>query len=294
MPLLLRTCLPLAIAAALCLPNPPAGAQPPAQPAPAPKAKHGPTPPPIACAPKRLVGLDAGQTESINFWLKGQGQPGLVASVEFSCKLDRTRIVVGLVHAPADKEKGEPSKYTVHVLDLSLDPPPARLLRSNAITAPVVIVRPGGGVISWAAIYPLALALFFALYQITTRLVSRGDAPMVTLAWTIAVGLVLTTPLLPFAWRPVSGNGWLLLILSGIFFGLSHLVLIRAFSMAPAAVLTPFTYAQIIAATLLGVVVFGDVPDAWAVAGMALIALAGLYVLRRQASENPATAPAQL
>ena len=158
----------------------------------------------------------------------------------------------------------------------------------------IVIVRPGGGVISWAAIYPLALALFFALYQITTRLVSRGDAPMVTLAWTIAVGLVLTTPLLPFAWRPVSGNGWLLLILSGIFFGLSHLVLIRAFSMAPAAVLTPFTYAQIIAATLLGVVVFGDVPDAWAVAGMALIALAGLYVLRRQASENPATAPAQL
>jgi hypothetical protein len=145
MPLLLRTCLPLAIAAALCLPNPPVGAQPPAKPAPAPKAKHGPTPPPIACAPKRLVGLDAGQTGSINFWLKGQGQPGLEASVEFSCKLDRTRIVVGLVHAPADKEKDEPSKYTVHVLDLSLDPPPARLLRSNAITAPVVIVRPGGG-----------------------------------------------------------------------------------------------------------------------------------------------------
>jgi drug/metabolite transporter (DMT)-like permease len=71
----------------------------------------------------------------------------------------------------------------------------------------VVIVRPGGGVISWAAIFPLVLALFFALYQITTRLVSRGDGPMVTLAWTIAVGLVLTTPLLPFAWRPVSGTG---------------------------------------------------------------------------------------
>jgi drug/metabolite transporter (DMT)-like permease len=157
----------------------------------------------------------------------------------------------------------------------------------------VVIVRPGGGVISWAAIFPLVLALFFALYQITTRLVSRGDGPMVTLAWTIAVGLVLTTPLLPFAWRPVSGTGWFLLILSGIFFGLSHLVLIHAFAMAPAAVLTPFTYVQIIAATALGIAVFGDVPDAWAFAGMALIALAGLYVLRRQPGDNPETSPAR-
>jgi hypothetical protein len=152
MPLLLRTCLPLAMAAALCLPNPPVEAQhqrqAPAKPAPAPTpapaAKHGPTPPPIACAPKRLVGLDTGQTESINFWLKGQGQPELV-SVEFSCKVDRARIVVGLAHASADKDKEEPPKYTVHVLDLSLDPPPARLLRSNAIDKPVVIVRPGGG-----------------------------------------------------------------------------------------------------------------------------------------------------
>jgi drug/metabolite transporter (DMT)-like permease len=151
----------------------------------------------------------------------------------------------------------------------------------------LVIVRPGTGVIAWAAFYPLALALFFALYQITTRLVSRGDDPMVTLAWTIAVGLVLTTPFLPFSWRPVSGSGWLLLALSGVFFGLSHLVLIRAFAMAPAAMLTPFTYVQIVAATVLGVSVFGDVPDKWAVAGMALIALAGLYVVRRQAQGDP-------
>jgi hypothetical protein len=135
------------MAAALCLPNPPVEAQHQRQaPAkPAPKAKHGPTPPPIACAPKRLVGLDANQAVPINFWLKGQTQPDVVVSIDFSCKLDRTRIVVGLAHAPADKDKDEPTKHTVYVLDLSLDPPPARLLRSNAITEPVVIVRPGGG-----------------------------------------------------------------------------------------------------------------------------------------------------
>lgn len=144
---LLRTCLPLAIVAALGLPSLPVDAQqqrPAAKPAPQPK--HGPTPPPIACADKRLVGLDAGQTESLNFWLRAQG-PSDRVSVAFSCKLDRTQIIVGLTIAPADKEKeqGEPAKHAIHVLDLSLDPPPARLLRTGQVNAPVVIVRPGGG-----------------------------------------------------------------------------------------------------------------------------------------------------
>jgi drug/metabolite transporter (DMT)-like permease len=113
--------------------------------------------------------------------------------------------------------------------------------------------------------------------------VSRGDDPAVTLAWTVAVGLVLTTPLLPFQWRPVGGTDWLLLGLSGVLFGLGQFLLIRAFAMAPAAVLAPFTYAQIVAAVAFGVVVFGDVPDLWAIVGAAVLILAGVYVARRQA-----------
>jgi hypothetical protein len=144
----LRTCLHLAIAAALCLPTIPADAQPqptvvPAPPPPPPKPKDGPTPPPIGC-PKRLTGVDAGQTESFNFWLRGQGPEDQV-KIQFSCKLDRKRLIVGLLNTPPDRDKDGLPRYTVHVLDLSLDPPPARLLRSNALEGPVVIVRPGGG-----------------------------------------------------------------------------------------------------------------------------------------------------
>lgn len=58
--------------------------------------------------------------------------------------------------------------------------------------------------------------------------------------------------------------------------------------MAPAAVLAPFTYAQIVAAIVFGVVVFGDVPDLWTAAGTALVILAGVYVLRRQAAARAA------
>jgi drug/metabolite transporter (DMT)-like permease len=148
----------------------------------------------------------------------------------------------------------------------------------------LLIVRPGAGTLAWAALFPLATAFLFALYQLLTRLVSRGDGPVVTLAWTVAVGLVLTTPLLPPYWRPVDGVDWPLLGLSGVLFGLGQFLLIRAFAMAPAAVLAPFTYAQIVAAVAFGVAVFGDVPDLWTTAGTALVILAGVYVLRRQAA----------
>ncbi len=146
----------------------------------------------------------------------------------------------------------------------------------------LLIARPGAGTIAWAALFPLATAFFFALYQVMTRLVSRGDEPIVTLAWTILVGLVLTTPLLPAYWQPVSPTEWLLLALSGLLFGMAHFLLIRAFAMAPAAVLTPFTYAQIVTAVVFGTAVFGDVPDIWTTIGTVLVILAGVYILRRQ------------
>jgi drug/metabolite transporter (DMT)-like permease len=145
----------------------------------------------------------------------------------------------------------------------------------------LIVVRPGAGSIAWAALLPLATAFLFGLYQVLTRLASRGDPPATTLAWTILTGFLLTTPLLPLGWANGSVAGWLLLILSGLLFGVGQLLLIRALAAAPAAILTPFTYAQIVAAVLFGMVVLGELPGPWTLAGTALIVLAGLYVLRR-------------
>jgi drug/metabolite transporter (DMT)-like permease len=109
---------------------------------------------------------------------------------------------------------------------------------------------------------------------------------VVTLAWTILVGFVLTLPVLPFGWRAVQGWDWILLAVSGVLFAAGQLLLIEAFARAPAAALAPFTYVQIVAATAFGIVVFGEVPDAWTLSGTALVILAGVYVLRRQVLES--------
>jgi drug/metabolite transporter (DMT)-like permease len=146
----------------------------------------------------------------------------------------------------------------------------------------LVIVRPGAGSISWTAAFPLATAFCFALYQVMTRLVSRSDDPVVTLAWTIVVGLVLMTLVLPFQWQPVALPAWLLLALSGVLFGLAHFLVIRAFALAQASLLAPFTYAQLVGAVIFGSLVFGQMPDATTFIGAGLVVCAGIYVLRRQ------------
>jgi drug/metabolite transporter (DMT)-like permease len=146
----------------------------------------------------------------------------------------------------------------------------------------LVIVRPGAGTIELAALLPLATALFFAVYQVLTRLVSRLDDPNVTLAWTIGIGLFATTLPLALSWQPVATHDWLLMGMSGLLFGLGQFLLICAFSIAPASVLAPFTYAQIVAATVFGSLIFDDVPDRWTLIGTAVVILSGIYVLRRQ------------
>ncbi len=146
----------------------------------------------------------------------------------------------------------------------------------------LVIVRPGFGAIAWAALFPLACAACFALFQLTSRLVGRSDHPTATLAWTILVGLVVTTPLLAVDWRPLVPELLALMVAAGVCFGISQYCLARAFRLAPAALLAPFTYTQIVPAVLLGLVLFGAVPDFWAAVGTALVIAAGLYLLQRR------------
>jgi drug/metabolite transporter (DMT)-like permease len=144
----------------------------------------------------------------------------------------------------------------------------------------LVVVRPGAAALAWAAVFPLGCAFFFALYQIAMRFVGRHDDPVSTLAWSIGTGLIVTTPLVLLDWHPPSPGAWMVMVLSGVVFGAAQFCLIQGFRRAPPARLTPFTYVQIIPATLIGIAVFGTWPDIWVVVGAAMVIGAGIYVLR--------------
>jgi drug/metabolite transporter (DMT)-like permease len=146
----------------------------------------------------------------------------------------------------------------------------------------LVIIRPGPGMAHWAAVLPLGSAVAFALYQIMTRQLAAIDNWATTLFYSAVVGVVLTSAVVPFGWVAPDWEGWLGFVGLGVLGGASHLLLIRAFTQAPASTLAPFTYVQLIWAILWGMLLFATMPDIWTVLGAVLIAGSGLYVLFRE------------
>ncbi len=130
--------------------------------------------------------------------------------------------------------------------------------------AVLIVARPGLSALSKFTTFPLIAAIFFAILQLITRTLSAaGERPYTTLAWTLLVGCIVSTPLAVLTWEPLSARAWAYMGGLGIVFSISQLMMIRAFVHAPAGLLAPFTYIQIISATVLGILVFGDIPDLW-------------------------------
>lgn len=154
--------------------------------------------------------------------------------------------------------------------------------------AVLIVARPGFTDVSHYAIFPAIAALFYAGFQLLSRrLGTSGEAPSTTLAWTLVIGNVVALPLALMDWRSLPGEAWFVCLLLGILFGAGQYFLAKAFSLAPANVLTPFSYFQILSAVLFGLVVFGDVPDFWTFVGIALIIVAGVYVFGRNRTAKP-------
>jgi len=148
--------------------------------------------------------------------------------------------------------------------------------------AVLVIVRPGLGLFHWASLMPVGSACCYALYQIITRRLAALDHPYTTLFYLGAVGAPCFSLAMPFVWTNPDAADWALLVTIGCIGGLSQYLLIRAFQHAPASTLAPFSYLQIVSATLVGYLLFGDFPDRWTFVGAALLILCGLSLARHE------------
>jgi drug/metabolite transporter (DMT)-like permease len=152
----------------------------------------------------------------------------------------------------------------------------------------LILVRPGSAVFHPATGLLVLAALSNALYQLLTRKLQR-DTPYTTLFYSGLVGTVLLTLALPFTETPrvVLLSDVLFLVVLGTLAGVGHWMLIGAFLRAPASLIAPFTYLQMIWATLYGYAIFGQLPDGVSGLGMAVIVASGvaLVVHERRASE---------
>lgn len=146
----------------------------------------------------------------------------------------------------------------------------------------LIVIRPGTDVFVLASLLPLSAALINAFYHITTRQLSRTDSPMTTLAYSALVGAAVTSLAAPFFWVSPDAVGWLMMAGVGLLGGGSHFCLIKAYGEAPAAVVAPFGYSNIVWAVIFGLVIWGDLPDAWTLLGAAVLVGSGLYVFHRE------------
>ena len=146
----------------------------------------------------------------------------------------------------------------------------------------IVILRPGSGTFHPAAFFPLVSALAWACTLIMTRMMSGTERAITTMTYSSIAGVCILTALVPLVWVTPSWHD----IAFGIFIGVASTagqwIVVLAFRYADASVLAPFSYTQLLWVSLLGFLIFGEVPDVWTVTGAAFIVASGLYTAHRE------------
>jgi drug/metabolite transporter (DMT)-like permease len=141
----------------------------------------------------------------------------------------------------------------------------------------LLIIQPGLRTVDWPVLLPLGGAVLWATYQILTRLAARHDSPDTSLIWAAVVPLAATTFVGPIGWQWPTATAWILMALISAIGAAGNYAMIKALDYAEAGAVQPYNYTLLVWATVLSVVVFGDIPDGWTILGAAIVVASGLY-----------------
>jgi|GEM_PF-60601 len=145
----------------------------------------------------------------------------------------------------------------------------------------IIAMRPSAASLTWPALIALAGSIFFAVFLIITRML-RGTSEVVMVSGTFGAMLAVSGIAAPFAWVAPSVRDLGLMAFLGLVAMVAFACVNRSLKLAPASVVVPYQYTMIVWAVALGWLVFGDVPDAFTLAGAAIIIGAGLYIFWRE------------
>jgi drug/metabolite transporter (DMT)-like permease len=143
----------------------------------------------------------------------------------------------------------------------------------------LIILRPGMGVFSWAAILPLASAAMFALYSVLTRLTTRDEPTFPAFFWPGVIGAILMTAIgLPQLTPMLPQDAGFLAVYCGLSI-LSHWLLLKCYEQVEASRVQPYSYLQLVFVTGIGMAVYGEVLELPVAIGGVIVVAAGLYAL---------------
>lgn len=145
-----------------------------------------------------------------------------------------------------------------------------------------IIIRPGADIFSSGAFLAFAAGTLYGLYLIATRRLAGSAPPLITLFYTALVGAVLLSLAVPLSWTTPDLEQIGLMAALGLIAAIGHLLVIKAFQMGPASLLAPYGYSEIVMATVIGYLFFGDFPDHWSWIGISIVIASGIYVSFRE------------
>ena len=147
----------------------------------------------------------------------------------------------------------------------------------------LVITRPGLGVFEIGHLYLICAMLSYSSYVIMTRKMSATETAESLIFYSALAPVILMALAVPFyGSMPASVVEWGVLLSLGIYGGLGHWLLIKAYGQATTGALAPYPYLQMVWMIVLGYLVFGDVPDGFTLSGAAIIVASGLYIVHRE------------
>lgn len=147
----------------------------------------------------------------------------------------------------------------------------------------LLIVRPGTHAFHPAILLSVGNATVYALFSLVTRRIAATDPPALTNLLSAAGATLMIAPFALATWKtPERPLEWVAIVLTGLAGGTGHLCLAHAHRFASAATLAPFLYQQILYMTLVGFLVFGDVPGTEVVGGATIVVACGLYLIWRE------------
>jgi drug/metabolite transporter (DMT)-like permease len=146
----------------------------------------------------------------------------------------------------------------------------------------LIVLRPGSSAFHPAALFSIVSALAWACALIMTRMLSGSERAVTTMTYSSITGVCILSALVPLVWVAPSWHDVFFGIVIGIASTVGQWIVVLAFRYADASVLAPFSYTQLLWVSILGFIVFGEVPDIWTVTGAAFIVASGLYTAHRE------------
>jgi drug/metabolite transporter (DMT)-like permease len=147
----------------------------------------------------------------------------------------------------------------------------------------IVILRPGLEVVHIGAVAQLVSAPLMAVSFLLAKKLTETESPTEIIAFmAVFVTLALAPPAI-LAWRTPTPAELMWLFMAAVFATLGHYAMTQAFRAADITVTQPFSFLQLVWATLLGFYMFGETPDGWTLAGGGIIVASATYIAHREA-----------